>query len=440
MLGVLSLIFWSLIIIVSIKYLLFVMRADNQGEGGILALIALVRGRTAASRTRRHADRARPVRRGAALRRRHDHAGDLGARARSKGSSVATPSFEPFVVPITVVDPDRAVPGPAARHGRHRHGVRAGHDRLVRHASRVLGLPQIVREPGRARARSIRCTASRSSPTTGWHGFLDARRRLPVGHRRRGALRRHGPLRPRPIRIAWFALVLPALRAQLLRPGRAAARRSRRARRTRSSSWRRRWALYPLVVLATMADGHRVAGADLRRVLADAAGDAARLLAALRHRAHVGAREGADLHPGGQLDADDRHASASSSASASSTNLAAAYGIAVTTTMVITTLLAFVVARERWGWSLWRAGLITARVPRRSTSSFFGANVHQDPARRLVPAAGRGAWSTPDDDVEDAAASWWSSRLDATEVPLDAVLQRASRRRRRCACRAPRSS
>ena len=44
----------------------------------------------------------------------------------------------------------------------------------------------------------------------------------------------------------------------------------------------------------------------------------------------------------------------------SSTNLAAAYGMAVTLTMIITTLLAFVVARELWRWSLWRAGLITA--------------------------------------------------------------------------------
>ena len=41
-LGVLSLIFWSLIIVISIKYLVFVMRADNRGEGGILALMALV--------------------------------------------------------------------------------------------------------------------------------------------------------------------------------------------------------------------------------------------------------------------------------------------------------------------------------------------------------------------------------------------------------------
>jgi len=44
-LGVLSLIFWSLIITVSLKYLVFVMRADNGGEGGILALVALVRAR-----------------------------------------------------------------------------------------------------------------------------------------------------------------------------------------------------------------------------------------------------------------------------------------------------------------------------------------------------------------------------------------------------------
>src|ERR1700710_2516966 len=48
-LGVLSLIFWSLIITVSIKYVLFVMRADNGGEGGILALVALVRSKTGAS-------------------------------------------------------------------------------------------------------------------------------------------------------------------------------------------------------------------------------------------------------------------------------------------------------------------------------------------------------------------------------------------------------
>mgnify|MGYP003487596538 FL=1 len=46
-LGVLSLIFWSLIIVVSVKYVVFIMRADNKGEGGIMALMALVQRATA---------------------------------------------------------------------------------------------------------------------------------------------------------------------------------------------------------------------------------------------------------------------------------------------------------------------------------------------------------------------------------------------------------
>jgi KUP system potassium uptake protein len=57
-----------------------------------------------------------------------------------------------------------------------------------------------------------------------------------------------------------------------------------------------------------------------------------------------------------------------------STNLAAAYGMAVTTTMVITTLLAFFVARERWGWSATRAGLVTGAFLVIDLA-FFGANV-----------------------------------------------------------------
>ena len=81
-LGVLSLIFWSLTLIISIKYLLFVMRADNHGEGGILALLALVAQSPRPSAKPREPDRARALRRGAALRRRHDHARHLGAGRR----------------------------------------------------------------------------------------------------------------------------------------------------------------------------------------------------------------------------------------------------------------------------------------------------------------------------------------------------------------------
>src|SRR5688572_14677849 len=62
----------------------------------------------------------------------------------------------------------------------------------------------------------------------------------------------------------------------------------------------------------------------------------------------------------------------------SSSNLAAAYGVAVTTTMAITTLLFYFVARERWGWSAWRAGLLTAGFLVIDLA-FWGANVLKIP-------------------------------------------------------------
>ena len=78
----LSLIFWSLNFVVTFKYLTVVMRADNRGEGGILALLALVRphGEGRPSAEYRWLIGDRPVRRGPALRRRHHHPGHLGAR------------------------------------------------------------------------------------------------------------------------------------------------------------------------------------------------------------------------------------------------------------------------------------------------------------------------------------------------------------------------
>ena len=78
--GLISLIFWSVTIIVTIKYVLLVMRADNDGEGGILSLITLITRRRTA---REGADQAAAggsgrLRRVPLLRRQHDHPGDLG--------------------------------------------------------------------------------------------------------------------------------------------------------------------------------------------------------------------------------------------------------------------------------------------------------------------------------------------------------------------------
>jgi KUP system potassium uptake protein len=100
----------------------------------------------------------------------------------------------------------------------------------------------------------------------------------------------------------------------------------------------------------------------------------------------------------------------------SSTNLAAAYGMAVTTTMVITTLLAYVVARERWLWGPWRAGLVTA-VFLGIDLAFFGANlikIQHGGWFPLLVAAG----------VYTVMSTWKTGR--------EYIARRASRRFRHC--------
>ncbi len=101
--GLLSLMFWSLIIVVTIKYLTTVMRADNDGEGGILALAALVSGKGDATKGRRWVLVLVGIL-GAAL-----LYGDgmvtpaISVLAAVEGTEVATPSFKHYVVPIACV-------------------------------------------------------------------------------------------------------------------------------------------------------------------------------------------------------------------------------------------------------------------------------------------------------------------------------------------------
>jgi hypothetical protein len=114
-LGILSLIVWTLIITTSIKYVAVVMRADNEGEGGILALMSLLgikHGNRVAVTCDLGAERARrPEDRGARDRALRGHRGGR--------------------------DPDRAVRPAAAGQRTHRQAVRSGHDGLVRHDRRA---------------------------------------------------------------------------------------------------------------------------------------------------------------------------------------------------------------------------------------------------------------------------------------------------------------
>ena len=245
-LGVLSLIFWSLIITVSVKYLLFVMRADNQGEGGILALVALVRSKGGKLI---HPTLVIIGLFGAAL-----LYGDgmitpaISVLSAVEGLGVATDVFEPFVVPITVVI--LIILFLAQRRGTGGIGAVFGPIMIVWFFTlTVLGLPHIVANP---------IVLSSMNPV---HGFVFLRHEGIDSLGTLGAVflsvtgaealyADMGHFGRRPIRIAWFSLVLPALVVNYMGQG-ALLLSNPEAREHPFFYLAPGWALLPLVVLST---------------------------------------------------------------------------------------------------------------------------------------------------------------------------------------------
>ena len=249
----------------------------------------------------------------------------------------------------------------------------------------------------------------------------------------------------RPIRIAWYAVVFPALllnyfgQGALLLARRTGARRPRRA----SSPPGPFYALVPGPALSARRDRHRrrrrrVAGADLGRVLADPAGGPARLLAARRRSCTPRATtEGQIYVPEVNCALMVACVALVLDRSRPRRSLAAAYGIAVTGTMTITSLLFFVVARRRWHWSPLRAGAL-AGVFLVVDLSFFGANLVKIADGGWFPLVGGLGVFTRDDDLEDAARgavgdSLAEVRCRSTTVPARVwrMQHAASRRRHR---------
>ena len=230
--GILSLIFWSLVLIVTVKYVMLVMHADNRGEGGILALMALGAARLGRHRHAQCTGAGRHRRRLPVLRRRRDHAGDLGAvGGRGPGGLHAG------VAAIRPADQRRghrgAVRRAVARHHQRRPRVRPGDGGVVRRDRRA--------RTGRDRAASVRaaggfaelCGAALHPVQRA--GLHRAGRGRAVRDRRRGAVCRHGSFR-RPSDPADLDVLRAALPgAELFRPGRADDQPSGRDARTRSS-------------------------------------------------------------------------------------------------------------------------------------------------------------------------------------------------------------
>ena len=170
-----------------------------------------------------------------------------------EGLKVATPLFEPYVVPLTVVILIGVFViqqhGTASR----RPAVRSGHGRLVRRDRGARRASGSCAQPVVLDGRRSAPRASRFFREQRLARLRRARRGVPGRHRRRGALRRHGALRqaPDPPRLVRAGAAGAA--AELLRPGRAAAARTRRRREQPFFLLAPAWALLPLVVLATAA-------------------------------------------------------------------------------------------------------------------------------------------------------------------------------------------
>jgi KUP system potassium uptake protein len=368
-LGVLSLITWSLIITVTVKYLLFVMRADNAGEGGILALVALVR-RSGVSRSTHRAAIAIGLF-GAAL-----LYGDgmitpaISVLSAVEGLGVATHAFEPFIVPITVailivlfVVQHRGTAGVGRVFG----PVMVVWFVVIA----ALGAGAVMRDPhilvGLSPVYGVEFFTAH-----GLRAFLTLGAVFLAVTGAEALYADMGHFGRSPIRIGWFVLVLPALVCNYFGQG-AVLLADRSARENPFYALAPGSGLYPMVVLATaaavIASQAIISGAFSLTQQAVQLGYSPRL--DIRHTS-------ADQK--GQVYIPEINSLLLVATVAlvlsfrSSTNLAAAYGMAVTATMVITTVLAYLVARDQWHWSRWRAGLVTAGFLSIDLA-FFGANL-----------------------------------------------------------------
>jgi len=368
-LGVLSLIVYSLLLVISIKYIAIVMRADNQGEGGILALTALL--------PQRGPDAPRwPVLVlmgifGAAL-----LYGDgmitpaitvLGA---VEGLKVATPLFDRFVVPVTVAILIAVFA--IQRYGTNRVGTLFGPIMLVWFVViAALGITWLLQAPIVLTAVDPRHAVAFFQEHR-LHGFAVLGAVFLVVTGGEALYADMGHFGKRPIRVAWFGLVLPALLLNYFGQG-ALIMLHPDAVKQPFFLLAPPWALYPLVALATAA------AIIASQALISGAFSLTRQAIQLGYSPRLDINHTSSDEIGQVYVPQVNWALMISTiliviGFGSSTALAAAYGIAVTLTMVITAVLLYVVAVERWHWPVPVALLVTG-VFLAIDLAFFGANV-----------------------------------------------------------------
>lgn len=352
-LGVLSLIFWSLILIISIKYLIIILRANNEGEGGILALMEIVLPKNRKGKT--FAIIMGMGFFGAAL-----LYGDgiitpaISVLSAVEGLKVATTVFDPYIIPITI----GILFGLFffQKHGTSGVGKFFGPIMSVWFmAIAILGAISIVKNPEVFQAINP-YYAYKFFAQMRFEGFFILGAVFLVVTGGEALYADLGHFGSKPIRISWFSLVLPSLLINYLGQG-ALILRDAEAAVNPFYHLCPSWLLYPMVVLATaatvIASQAVISGAFSLSFQAVQLGYLPRL-----EIHHTSKKESGQVYLP-QLNWILFVATVTLVLTfQSSSNLAAAYGVAVSTTMVITDILLFITMKNKWKWPLVWAALI----------------------------------------------------------------------------------
>jgi KUP system potassium uptake protein len=418
-LGVLSLIFWALVIVISVKYLAFVMRADNRGEGGMIALTALV---IPARRIMTPGSRSWVLVLiglfGASL-----LYGDsmitpaISVLSAVEGLEIATPFFQPYVIPITITI--LVMLFAVQRRGTAGIGRVFGPVTLVWFATLgALGIRQIVQRPDVFVALNPGYGAM-FFIRNGWPGYLVLGSVFLVVTGGEALYADMGHFGKRPIRATWFAVVLPCLLLNYFGQG-ALILNDPAAVEHPFFLMAPKWSLYPLVALTTVAtviaSQAVISGAFSLTRQAVQLGYLPRLRIEHTSERQIGqiyipsvnwllmlACIGLVIGFG------------------TSSNLAAAYGVAVTTDMVFTTILFGVVATQRFGWEQWKVAWMVAGFLAVDLA-FWGANIVKIPHGGWFPLLIAGVFFT-------VMTTWkmgrsiLASRLQEQTLPVSLFMQ-----------------